>query len=329
MHNYYAEYTLPADIWALAVTIWELYSPEKYLFWKDIDLGDAETSDSSSQGDINNQILRLYKILGKPGNKLWPNYIRNAPEWKTDRSRIDSGLPNEGMRHIINSILQYDAKNRPTAYEILKDPYFDHVRNRRNESNLTDCFLSHETRDLHVSENHLQGKKNIDEKVHTILFDWLMSITRMFKLLLRTYLYCSHLFDQVVTKINPSRTTAQLLGVACLSISAQICERYPPEPNDYIYICDGAYKMNQLNEMRLLILKACNFDLLLTVSYDYYEMAEIMGLNPVAWAVAQSLMTIITMNSLRETLFPKEQFKLCVGLAAKYIRLTTPSHLSP
>jgi hypothetical protein len=317
-----ADYSIPADVWAAAVTIWEVYSGE-VLF-----RGDSEL----------NQMFHIFRNLGTPGTgSLWPeaefmtNFKPNFPKWKENRQNINNGLPNDDIRRLINSMLVYDPNKRASMYSVLTDPYFDSVRTPSAEVGLTNCFQSHETRDLRIAADFMKNVPNVNRSMRSVLVDWMCDVFRMFKLKFMTYLRFASLLDQTLPIINPSNANLQLLGCEVATLAANISEVYWPELNDFVYISDNAFTQQELIDMRIRVLVACNYDLFYTVPYDYYEMNySFENINYDIWGLAKALILLSTDLPIRFALFPKEIYYLSLYTAAKYYGVSlTPKGSNP
>jgi serine/threonine protein kinase len=257
-------YAEPADIWAIACTIWEIYTRGSTLFWTDI-------KTVAPYDTLLAQQERILMTLGTPNMNGGANmsyktslkeYPDQLPTFKEDRSRINNGLPNDDLRRLINSMLVYDVELRPNAYTVLRDCYFDNVRDESKETSPITCSSSMATRELRVDRKYLSNKTEINSQMRLILVDWLLEVTRMFKLNIRTYLVAINLLDVALCMMNPPRDKFQLVGLGALSISAGLNEQYSPEETDYVYMSDKAYTLAEFIGMRKRILKLLNYDVL-------------------------------------------------------------------
>ena len=101
----------------------------------------------------------------------------------------------------------------------------------------------------------------VTEKHKRILFDWLLEVTRMFKVRKDVWFYAVQLFNAVLPKVEDIDTKGiQLLGISCLMISGKKLEIFAPEISDYVYVCDGEYERKALVEMEKKVGLALNYN---------------------------------------------------------------------
>jgi len=82
------------------------------------------------------QLVRIFKILGTPNDKMWPGIVE-LPEYKTDfplypaqkLSSVVTGLDEDGY-DLLSKMLQYDPLQRISAPKALQHPYFASVREK-------------------------------------------------------------------------------------------------------------------------------------------------------------------------------------------------------
>jgi serine/threonine protein kinase len=306
-------YGMPADVWAIGCVIWEIYESKHDVLFKPTNWTEEE------------QAAYIFGILGTPTTK-WKDlkymidYVAPTVPIVADRSRIDSAFGSNLLRDMVNSILVYNSDERPTIFDLMKNVYFDSVRVLANEPNTIDCRTSHSMRDMRVP-SYFGGMTEIKAGNRVILLDWLTDIARILKLNLRTYLMTVSLIDRSTYILNPKIIQYQSLGLAALSISVMICEKNMIKDNEYVYLSANAYTEQDILDMRLGILNAINYDVLNTVSYDYYANTPLLTVKD-DWPQVKVFLLLFTASTLVYTLFPKEQFTLACGLV---IRLGAPA----
>lgn len=102
----------------------------------------------------------------------------------------------------------------------------------------------------------------VTEKHKRIVFDWLLEVTRMFKVRKDVWFYAVQLFNVVLPKMGDTigDKNLQLLGIACLVIAAKKLEVFAPEVSDYVYICDGVYERKDIITMEKKVGLALNYN---------------------------------------------------------------------
>jgi cyclin B len=81
----------------------------------------------------------------------------------------------------------------------------------------------------------------INDKMRSILIDWLVDVHLKFKLLPETLFITVSIIDRFLEKQRVSKQRLQLVGVAALFVASKYEEIYPPELKDFVYITDRAY----------------------------------------------------------------------------------------
>lgn len=281
-----ANYDFPADIWALGLSIYEVYTGSPLFH------GNGE----------NDQMHQIRTFFKDPIDKN----LNNA-------QFINKNVI---IGNIINKMIVLDPKNRATAYELEKDHYFDAYRD--NDAVPTECSVSHATRDRYGKFYAPVGSKMY--KIRSILIDWLIDVFLMMKLRQKTLQITIALLDQVtplfdMENINP---IYQTLGIACMSIAANLVELYAPEMNDYIYITDGSTDLDSLNAIRIRVINLLNGDLFFTVPYDYIDEAN--AYPEKCWQLAKALMIYMHFDNIIYEVMPQDVFYFAMALSIKFYK---------
>jgi len=74
-----------------------------------------------------------------------------------------------------------------------------------------------------------------------ILIDWLVNVHLKFKLLPDTLYIAVNLIDRFIERKHVVREELQLVGSSAMFIASKYEEIYPPELNDFVFICDNLY----------------------------------------------------------------------------------------
>lgn len=94
---------------------------------------------------------------------------------------------------------------------------------------------------------YMDNQQFIDERMRSILVDWLVEVHLKFKLVPETLYLVVNLIDRYLAKKEVTRSKLQLVGVTALFIATKYEEIYPPELRDLVYICDRAYSKNEVS----------------------------------------------------------------------------------
>lgn len=113
----------------------------------------------------------------------------------------------------------------------------------------------------------------INAKMRGILVDWIVVVSKKFKLKDHTLHLCIMLIDKFCIS-NPNyvkKKNFQLVGITCLMIACKIEELYSPEVQDFVYISDKAFSGKEVLECERVILKTLNYDVMIDNMMTTYD----------------------------------------------------------
>jgi len=108
--------------------------------------------------------------------------------------------------------------------------------------------------------NYMSKQRDINSNMRSILVDWLVEVTLEFKLTTETVYLTVNLVDRFLSLMHVTRSKLQLVGVAAMLIASKLEELYPPLVEDFVYICDGTYRAEEVRLMEFQILRVLQFD---------------------------------------------------------------------
>lgn len=120
-----------------------------------------------------------------------------------------------------------------------------------------------------MPEDYIARQTGLTKWMRSLLVDWMVEIQESFELNHETLYLGVRLVDLYLSRISVSKDNLQLVGAAAMFIASKFDERIPPLINDFLYICDGAYQRNDLIRMEMSLLKVCNFNLGIPISYRF------------------------------------------------------------
>ncbi|KAI8130166.1 G2/mitotic-specific cyclin-B3 [Lucilia cuprina] len=149
-----------------------------------------------------------------------------------------------------------------------------------DKANWNDLFLvSHYARDIFnylkqresefPIDDYMERQVHISTWMRSLLVDWMVEVQETFELNHETLYLAVKIVDLFLCKEQISKDKLQLLGAAALFIACKFDERTPPLVEDFLYICDGAYKHDELIEMEIITLKTIQYDLGIPLSYRF------------------------------------------------------------
>jgi len=116
---------------------------------------------------------------------------------------------------------------------------------------------------------YMETQTHINERMRSILVDWLVEVHLKFKLVPETLYLTINLIDRYLERREVSRPKLQLVGVTCLLIASKYEEIYPPELRDLVYICDRAYSKQEILEMEEVVLKVLEYQITIPSAHAF------------------------------------------------------------
>lgn len=126
-----------------------------------------------------------------------------------------------------------------------------------------------EREDKFVIPDYMLGQRDLTAHMRTILVDWLVEVQENFELNHETLYLAIKLVDRYLSVTQVPRERLQLVGATALFIACKFDERCPPVLDDFLYICDDAYRKKEVIKMEMAVLQAIGFDLGIPLSYRF------------------------------------------------------------
>ncbi|XP_031638665.1 G2/mitotic-specific cyclin-B3 [Contarinia nasturtii] len=116
---------------------------------------------------------------------------------------------------------------------------------------------------------YLGRQPHLTNWMRTLLVDWMVEVQETFELNHETLYLAVKIVDIYLSKVQIEKEKLQLIGAAALFMSCKYDERTPPLIEDFLYICDGAYKQNELVSMEMDAFRTIGYDLGIPLSYRF------------------------------------------------------------
>ena len=107
----------------------------------------------------------------------------------------------------------------------------------------------------------MEKQDDINDKMRSILIDWLIEVHLKFKLVPESLYLTVNLIDRYLEKEQVNRQKLQLVGVTAMLIACKYEEIYPPIVKDFVYITNNAYTKEEILEMERKMLQALDFNI--------------------------------------------------------------------
>jgi len=153
-----------------------------------------------------------------------------------------------------DNIDERDAEDPLCATEYVQDMYH-HFRGKEAITSVRPLYMENQT--------------HINERMRSILVDWLVEVHLKFKLVPETLYLTINLIDRYLERQEVSRPRLQLVGVTSLLIASKYEEIYPPELRDLVYICDRAYTRSEIITMEEKILKTLEYNITIPSAHAF------------------------------------------------------------
>jgi len=112
-----------------------------------------------------------------------------------------------------------------------------------------------------VSPHFMQGQRDINATMRSILVDWLVEVAEEYRLVPETLYLAVNYIDRFLAHVPVNRSKLQLVGVTCMLIASKYEEIHPPAVDEFVYISDNTYKREEILHMEGMILNRLKFEL--------------------------------------------------------------------
>ncbi|XP_007442298.1 G2/mitotic-specific cyclin-B3 isoform X2 [Python bivittatus] len=145
----------------------------------------------------------------------------------------------------------------------LDDPY-------ANAEYAKDIFIYMREREKSfLLPDYMRNQPDITMEMRAILVDWVVEVQENFELTHETLYLAVKLMDHYLVRVGAMRDKLQLIGSTAILIACKFEERCPPCVDDFLYICDDAYKREELLAMEMSILQTLHFDINIPIAYRF------------------------------------------------------------
>lgn len=165
-------------------------------------------------------------------------------------------VPAHLQKQAIPEEFDIDSENSEDCYmcpEYAKD-IFDYLKQREEKFVLSD---------------YMPTQPSLNPEMRAILIDWLVEVQENFELFHETLYLAVKMTDHYLSKTPVHREMLQLVGSTAMLIASKFEERSPPCVDDFLYICDDAYKREELISMEASILQTLSFDINIPIPYRF------------------------------------------------------------
>lgn len=182
----------------------------------------------------------------------------------------------------------YDQQVHPVDRQDVYDPQMM----GENAARVTQHMLNTE-RYFVPNPIYMTNQSDINEKMRSILIDWMVEVHLKFKLLPETLYLTINLLDRYLEKSQTQRTQLQLVGVTAMMIAAKYEEIYAPEVKDYVWITDKAFSKPEILKKEYDVLMTLDFQVTAPSSFRFLErFSKVLGVDKEGSFLAQYLLEL-------------------------------------
>jgi len=124
---------------------------------------------------------------------------------------------------------------------------------------------------VRVASDYMSRQNDINDKMRSILVDWLVDVHLKFKLMPETLYLTVNLIDRFLEVKQVTRKHLQLVGVTAMLVASKYEEIWAPEVRDFVYISDRAYNRDQILNMEKIMLNVLRFNLTVPTHYHFLQ----------------------------------------------------------
>jgi hypothetical protein len=237
----------------------------------------------SSRSSSNKGLLNLIQPTQKQKDQLLK--IKNETMLYNLRPRTSRGNSKENSFRSLNNSNNNSAKMDVDSEVKSKEPvYIESFRmsnpflNKYPDPQIVSEYVEEIYDDLLISEKatvinstYMQGQTDINEKMRSILIDWLVGVHIDFKLVPETLYIAVYIIDKYLELKDTHRSKLQLVGITALFTASKYEEIYPPDISKFVNITDKAYSKAEILEMEVNILTTLGFNITVATSLRLLE----------------------------------------------------------
>ena len=112
---------------------------------------------------------------------------------------------------------------------------------------------------LSARPTYMAKQTHINERMRTIVVDWIVDVHRKFRFVPETLYLTVNLIDRYLSVKEVERPIFQLVAVSCLLIASKYEEIYQLPVNDLVYLCAETYTRQDILDMEWAVLTELDF----------------------------------------------------------------------
>ncbi|XP_055486705.1 G2/mitotic-specific cyclin-B3-like isoform X2 [Leucoraja erinacea] len=117
--------------------------------------------------------------------------------------------------------------------------------------------------------NYMHQQPELNVHMRAVLIDWMVEVQESYELRLETLYLAVKMVDRFLCRQPCPRLALQLLGATSLLVAAKFEEFCPLYVDDFLYICDGSYRREEMLGMERKLLRVLDFDINAPTAYHF------------------------------------------------------------
>jgi hypothetical protein len=122
-----------------------------------------------------------------------------------------------------------------------------------------------------INPNYFYRQNEINQSMRSILIDWIIDVVNTFNYKDETLYTTIYIIDNYLSKKIIERKNFQLLGITSLLIASKFNEIYIRKIEDYSFITNNSYSLDDIKNMEEEIAKTLNYNFLVPSCLSFYE----------------------------------------------------------
>ncbi|KAG7624838.1 Cyclin-like superfamily [Arabidopsis thaliana x Arabidopsis arenosa] len=242
-----------------------------------VDLKNAAAKNRRALGDIGN----VDSLIGVEGGKINRPITRNFRAQLLENAQVAAAankkapiLDGVTKKQEVVRAVQKKARgdkrepSKPIEVIVISPDTNEVAKAKENKKKVTySSVLDARSKNESKPQMYMHTQPEIDEKMRSILIDWLVEVHVKFDLSPETLYLTVNIIDRFLSLKTVPRRELQLVGVSALLIASKYEEIWPPQVNDLVYVTDNSYNSRQILVMEKTILG--NLEWYLTVPTQY------------------------------------------------------------
>ncbi|KAI6078409.1 G2/mitotic-specific cyclin-B3 [Aix galericulata] len=228
----------------------------------------------SAFGDLTNAHKNQVVAGKKDGVKSTSRKAPRAPPAKNNEANPKKSLRKTPLTELTEESeesekdpIPEEPVQAPVLEDIDKEQLGDPYANAQYAKDIFDYMREREEKFL--LPDYMEKQVDISRDMRAILVDWMVEVQENFELNHETLYLAVKLVDHYLVEVVSVKDKLQLIGSTAVLIASKFEEQCPPCVDDFLYICDDAYKREELVAMEKSILRTLNFDINIPIPYRF------------------------------------------------------------